>query len=88
MTYTVVCSERPLSQRDIILSFREPGGMLDEGMVKLAKEVHSDLAPKSTYHGNMERADPPLSIYAMPYLRGSSYIQVMTFEVELDSDTR
>lgn len=60
--------------------------MLDEEMVKLAKEIHGDLVPKSTCHGNVEGADPPLSIYSMPYLRGSSCTEVLAFQVEMDPD--
>ncbi|KAI1753673.1 hypothetical protein F4782DRAFT_539380 [Xylaria castorea] len=74
MSYTVVCNGRP-GQQDLILSFREPGATLDEEMVKLAKEIHGDLG-----------ADPPLSIYSMPYLRDSSYIEVLAFQVEMNSD--
>ncbi|KAH7019744.1 hypothetical protein EDB80DRAFT_746505 [Ilyonectria destructans] len=86
MSYTVVCNRRPGSQQDLIVSFREPGAMLDEEMVKLAKKIHGDLVPKSAYHGIVEGADPPLSIYSMPYLRGSSYIEVFAFQVEMDPD--
>lgn len=60
--------------------------MLDDEMVKLAKEIHGDLVPESTCHGNVEGADPPLSIYSMPYLRGSSCIEVLAFQVEMDHD--
>lgn len=60
--------------------------MLDEEMVKLAKEIHGDLVPESTCHGNVEGADPPLSIYSMPYLRGSSCIEVLAFQVEMDPE--
>ncbi|KAK0629985.1 hypothetical protein B0T17DRAFT_589618 [Bombardia bombarda] len=86
MSYTVVCDRRPGPQQDLIVSFREPGAMLDEQMVKLAKKIHGDIVPKSTYHGNVEGADPPLSIYSMPYLRGSSCIEVLAFQVEMDPD--
>jgi len=58
--------------------------MIDEEMVKLAKETHDDLVPQSTCHGYMSGADPPLSIYSIPYLRGSSCIEVLAFQVELD----
>ncbi|KAI3316991.1 hypothetical protein HD806DRAFT_516322 [Xylariaceae sp. AK1471] len=86
MSYTVVCSGRPRPHQGLVISFREPGAKLDEGIVKLAKEIHGDLVPESTCHGNVEGADPPLSIYSMPYLRGSSCIEVLTFEVEMDFD--
>ncbi|KAF5230436.1 hypothetical protein FAUST_9803 [Fusarium austroamericanum] len=60
--------------------------MLDADIVKLAKEIHGNLVPESTFHGNMEGADPPLFIYSMPYLRGSSYTGVQAFWVEMDSN--
>ncbi|KAM0433323.1 hypothetical protein ACHAPT_004199 [Fusarium lateritium] len=60
--------------------------MLDEEMVKLAKEIHGDLVPESIYHGDVEGADPPLSIYSMPFLRGSSYIEVVDCRVEMHPD--
>ncbi|KAK7429722.1 hypothetical protein QQZ08_003748 [Neonectria magnoliae] len=86
MSYTVVCNRRPRPQQDLIVSFREPGALLDEKMVKLAKKIHGDLVPEVAYHGNVEGADPPLSIYSMPYLRGSSYIEVLAFQAEMEPD--
>ncbi|KAH6957950.1 hypothetical protein BKA56DRAFT_601658 [Ilyonectria sp. MPI-CAGE-AT-0026] len=86
MSYTVVCSRHPGPQQDLTVSFRELGAMLDEEVVKLAKKIHGDLVPKSTYDGNVEGADPPLSIYSMPYLRGSSCIESLPFQVEMDPD--
>ncbi|WXC61528.1 hypothetical protein SNK03_007403 [Fusarium graminearum] len=86
MSYTVICSGCPGPQQDLVLSFREQGAMLDVDIVKLAKEIHGNLVPESTFHGNMEGADPPLFIYSMPYLRGSSYTGVQPFWVEMDSN--
>lgn len=86
MSYTVICSGCPGPQQKLVVSFREPEAILDDEMVKLAKEIHGGLVPVSTCHGNVEGADPPLSIYSMPYLRGSSCIEVPAFEVEMDSD--
>ncbi|KAB5558335.1 hypothetical protein GE09DRAFT_109119 [Coniochaeta sp. 2T2.1] len=83
MSYTVVCSGCPGPQ-DLVVSFRQPCAVLDEGMVKLAKEIHGDLVPESTCHGKLEGADPPLFIYSMPYLRGSSCIEVLASRVEMD----
>ncbi len=85
MSYTVVCSGCPRPQ-DLIVSFRQPDARLDEGMVKLAKEIHGDLVPESTYHGILKGADPPLHIYSMPYLRGSSCIEVLASQAEMDPD--
>lgn len=86
MSYTVICKGRPEPQQDIIISFRKPGAMLDEEMVDLAKEIHGDLVPESTCHGYVEGSNPPLSIYSMSYLRGSSCIEVLAFQVEMDPD--
>ncbi|KPM41998.1 hypothetical protein AK830_g4580 [Neonectria ditissima] len=85
MSYTVVCSGRRGSPQDLVVSFREPEAILDEEMVKLAKKIHGALVPESAYHGNFEGANPPLCIYSMPYLRGSSYIEVLDFQVEMDA---
>ncbi|KAI1110275.1 hypothetical protein F5Y14DRAFT_444130 [Nemania sp. NC0429] len=85
LSYTVICNGRP-GLPDLVISFREPGGTLDEEMVKLAKEIHGDLVPESTYHGNVEGADPPLSIYSMPCLQGSSCVEVLAFQEEMESD--
>ncbi|KAI0108615.1 hypothetical protein GGR51DRAFT_548158 [Nemania sp. FL0031] len=61
MSYTVVCSGRPRSQQqELIVSFREPEATLKEKVVKLAKEIHGDLVPWSTCHGNIEGANPLL----------------------------
>ncbi|KAI0454205.1 hypothetical protein F5B21DRAFT_244570 [Xylaria acuta] len=57
MSYTVVCSGLPGPQQNLIVSFRELGAVLDEGVVKLAKEIHGDLVPESTCHGNVEEAE-------------------------------
>jgi hypothetical protein len=85
MSYTVVCDWRPGQQQDLVISFREQSAILDERIVSLAKAVHGDLVPESTCHGNLEGADPPLYIYSMPYLQGSSCIEVLGCEVEMDS---
>ncbi|KZZ99739.1 Protein kinase-like domain protein [Moelleriella libera RCEF 2490] len=86
MSYTVICNGCPGPQQNLIVSFREPEALFDEEMVKLAKEIHGALVPESTCHGNVEGADPPLSIHSMPYLRGSSCINVLAFQVEMDPD--
>lgn len=86
MSYTVICNGCPGPQQNLIVSFREPEAIFDEEMVKLAKEIHGTLVPESTCHGNVEGADPPLLIHSMPYLRGSSCINVLAFQVEMDPD--
>ncbi|KAM3452573.1 hypothetical protein MY3296_004462 [Beauveria thailandica] len=86
MSYTVICNGCPGPQQNLVVSFREPEAIFDEEMVKLAKEIHGTLVPESTCHGNVEGADPPLLIHSMPYLRGSSCINVLAFQVEMDPD--
>lgn len=86
LSYTVVCNDCPGPRKDLVVSFREPGGLLDDGMVGLAKKIHGDLVPESTYHGSVEGSEPPLSIYSMPYLRGSALVEVQSVEVEMSSD--
>jgi hypothetical protein len=86
MSYTVVCNRRSEPHQDLIISFREPGAMLEEGIVRLAKQIHGGLVPESTPHGNVEGADPPLFIYSMPYLQGSSCFEVLPSQVEMGPD--
>lgn len=86
LSYTVVCNECPVPPRDLIISFREAGGLLDDQMVGLAKKIHGDLVPESVCHGDVEGADPPLSIYSMPYLRGSALVAVQSVEVEMSGE--
>ncbi|KAI1180211.1 hypothetical protein F4777DRAFT_574492 [Nemania sp. FL0916] len=86
LSYTVVCSGLPGSQPDRIVSFREPGSELNEGVVKLAKGIHGDMVPEATYHGTVKGADPPLSICSMPRLLGSSYIEVISCEINMSSN--
>lgn len=86
LSYTVVCNDCPGPRRDVIVSFREPGGLLDDQIVGLAKKIHGDLVPKSVWHGNVEESDPPLSIYSMPYLRGTALVELQSVEVEMNSD--
>lgn len=86
MSYTVICNRLPGAQQDLVISLREEEAMLDEEMVRLAKKVHGDLVPESAFHGSVEGADPPLFIYSMPYLRGSSYIEVLDSQEEMNDD--
>lgn len=78
MSYTVVCEgcccpQAGPREDTAVVSFREEGAKLDEGMIKLARAIHGDgLVPVPTFHGAMAAADPLLLIYSMPFLRGSS----------------
>ncbi|KAH8781053.1 hypothetical protein F5883DRAFT_625925 [Diaporthe sp. PMI_573] len=86
LSYTVVCKGCLGPLKDLIVSFRETGGMLDECMVALARKIHGGLVPELTCHGNVEGADPPLFIYSMSYLRGCALIEVQSVEIEMSSD--
>lgn len=86
LSYTVVCKDCPGPRKDLIISFREPGGMLDDHMVELARKIHGDLVPELSCHGNVDGADPPLTIYSMTYMRGSALVEVQSVEVEMSTD--
>ena len=85
MSYTVICTGRPGGQQDLVVSFREPEAHVDEGMAKSAQAVHGDLVPEISRHGMVEGANPPLTIYTMPYLRGISCLDALLCQVEMDS---
>ncbi|KAL2280906.1 hypothetical protein FJTKL_12216 [Diaporthe vaccinii] len=57
-------------------------------MVGLAKQIHGDLVPEPVCHGDVDASEPPLSIYSMPYLRGTStaLVEVQSVEVEMSND--
>lgn len=86
LSYAVVCSDCPGPRKDLVISFREPGGLLDDRVVALAKKIHGDLVPESTCHGKVEGADRPLYIYSMPYLRGEALVGVQSVEVQMSSE--
>ncbi|KAG5657045.1 hypothetical protein KAF25_011214 [Fusarium avenaceum] len=46
MSYTVVCRGRPEPEQDLVISFGESEAMLDEEIVKLAKQIHGNLVPE------------------------------------------
>jgi hypothetical protein len=79
-SYTVLC-KRP--HEDLVVSFREDGARLEDRMVQLARQIHGDLVPESTCHGQVQEADPLLTIYSMPYLRGSACIEVLCYEDDM-----
>lgn len=84
MSYTVTCTGRLAGKQDLVVSFREPEASLDHDMVKLAQAVHGDRVPEISYHGMVDGADPPLTIYTMPYLQGISCLDALTCQVEMD----
>ncbi|KAL4791098.1 hypothetical protein BDV19DRAFT_371215 [Aspergillus venezuelensis] len=83
-SYTVVCVKESGNE---VVSFRELGNTLNEHTISLAKDIHGHLVPNFTYHGLVEGADRPLSIYVMPYLPGVSSIEVFECEAELNCET-
>ena len=84
MSYTVICTGRHTGKQDLVVSFREREAYLDQCMGKLARAVHGDLVPEVSYHGEVDGADPPLSIYTMPYLRGISCLDALSCQVDMD----
>lgn len=86
MSYTVVCAGRPAGQGGLVVSFREPEAVLDEGMGILARAVHGRLAPEASCRGLVEGAERPLAIYTMPYLRGISCLDALACQVVMDED--
>lgn len=86
LSYTVICNDCPGPQNNLIVSFREPGGLLDDRIVRLAKEIHGDLVPESVCRGVVEGSDPPLSTYCMPNLRGSALVEVQSVDVDMSRD--
>ncbi len=84
MSYTVVCTGRHAGKQDLVVSFREPEGRLDQGMGKMAQVFHGYLVPETSHYGMVDGADPPLAIYTMPYLRGISCLDALACQVEMD----
>ena len=84
MSYTVICTGRDAGKQDLVVSFREREAYLDPSMGKLARAVHGDLVPAASYYGEVDGADPPLSIYTMPYLRGISCLDALSWQVDMD----
>jgi hypothetical protein len=87
MSYTVICTGRHAGKQDLVVSFREPEAHLDQCMGKLARAVHGDLVPEVSYYGEVDGADPPLTIYTMPYLPGISCLDALACQVEMDGVT-
>ena len=85
LSYTVVCTGRQLQQKDIIVSFRDAGSELDSAIIEQAREIHGCLVPEVKYHGIMSGAEPPLAIYAMSYLPGIPYLDVLSCVSQIDS---
>jgi hypothetical protein len=88
MSYTVVCTGcRTGNGKDLVVSFREPEAHLDESMEEMAQAIHGHLVPTSSRYGVMDGADPPLTIYTMPYLKGISCLDALACQVEMDGTT-
>lgn len=83
MSYNVVCTGRRAGKPDVVVSFREPEANLDKSMCQLAKAIHGHLVPRISHAGIVDGADPPLTIYTMPYLQGISCLDALTCQVEM-----
>lgn len=86
LSYTVICIGCRDQQQNMIVSFRNPGSMLGQEVIQLAKSVHGVLVPEAIYHGPMTDAHPPLHIYTMPYLPGISCLEALSAKAELSPD--
>lgn len=84
MSYNVVCRGRQSGKPDLVVSFRELEARLDQRMGQLAKTVHGCLVPEMRQNGMVDGANPPLTIYTMPYLPGISCLDALPCQVELD----
>ncbi|KAI3390254.1 hypothetical protein diail_10855 [Diaporthe ilicicola] len=85
MSYTVVCTGRRAGDgKDLVISFREPEAHLDKSMEEMAQAIHGDLVPATSRYGVIDGADPPLTIYTMPYLKGTSCLNALDCQVEMD----
>ncbi|KAI0484097.1 hypothetical protein GGR56DRAFT_612316 [Xylariaceae sp. FL0804] len=81
LSYTVI------GTTSVVISFRKDGSKLDAGMIKLAEEIHGKVAPGATYHGRIgesEASEPPLSVYTMPLLPGTSALNALAFSASMD----
>ncbi|KID63586.1 Protein kinase-like domain protein, partial [Metarhizium brunneum ARSEF 3297] len=83
MSYNVVCTGRRAGKPDVVVSFREPEANLDKSMCQFAKAIHGYLVPRISHAGIVDGADPPLTIYTMPYLQGISCLDALTCQVEM-----
>ena len=85
MSYIVICKgPHPATQVLVVVSFREPEAYLDQGMGKLAREIHGSLVPGASLHSVVDGAVPALTIYTMPYLPGVSCLDSLAYQVEMD----
>jgi hypothetical protein len=85
MSYTVVCTGRRAGDgKDLVISFREPEAHLDKSIEEMAQAIHGDLVPATSRYGVIDGADPPLTIYTMPYLKGISCLDALACQVEMD----
>jgi len=87
MSYTVICTGPQLTKQGLVVSFREPEAHFDQGMGKLAQEIHGSLVPEVSLHGMVDHAVPPLAIYTMPFLPGVACLNALTCQVEMDEVT-
>jgi hypothetical protein len=85
MSYTVVCTGCSAGDgEDLVVSFREPEAHLDKAMEEMAQAIHGCLVPTTSHYGMVDGADPPLTIYTMPYLKGISCLDALACQVEMD----
>ncbi|KAJ5740510.1 Mus38-like protein [Penicillium malachiteum] len=84
LTYCVICNQCP-SEETWIVVFREKNlkaKPLDQ-IVRLANDAFGPLALQPIYHGDVENANPPLSIYTTPCRPGISLLSTLRCQVYL-----
>jgi len=60
------------SSSGLIIQFRSKESPFDSSTTKLAKQVHGDLAPATTYHGLMPNSS--VSVWVMELIAGVGYM--------------
>lgn len=86
LSYTIICTRRQSQEQHdekSVLSFREAGSGLEDGVVELARTIHGSLVPRTTNHGTMRGSDPPLGIYAMSLLPGVACLDVLSYHTDM-----
>lgn len=85
MTYCVICTNCSSLPSERIVLFRENNSKAKplDHIVQLAKDTFGPLAPESTYYGEVEKAEPPVSIYTMPCQPGTSLLSALPCQIDL-----
>lgn len=83
LSYTVICIRCRDREPDMIVSFRDPGSMLDQGGGPIGEICTWRLGARSYLSRRHEGAQPPLHVYTMPYLPGISCLEALSAKANL-----